>query len=288
MQPLQQNAGYDRAITVFSPDGRLFQVEYAREAVKRGTTSLGIKSKDGVVLVVDKRTHSRLVESKSIEKIFEIDDHIGAATSGLVADARALIERARIESQINKITYNEPILVSGLAKKICDMKQLYTQNGGVRPFGSALIIGGVNGETCKLFETDPSGALIEYKATAIGSGVNAAMEVFEENYVDDCSLEEAINLGLDALYEATNGATTDNSVEIAVIEVATQAYRKLSDEEVSKYVEALLERNAEEEEDEEESSECDESEESEDVESEAEDEDVSEESEESSEESDDE
>lgn len=252
MQPLQQNAGYDRAITVFSPDGRLFQVEYAREAVKRGTTSLGIKSKEGVVLVVDKRTTSRLVEAKSIEKIFQIDDHIGAATSGLVADARALIERARIESQINRITYNEPILVSGLAKKICDMKQLYTQNGGVRPFGSALIIGGVNGDSVRLFETDPSGALIEYKATAIGSGVAAAMGVFEENYDEECTLEEAIELGLDALYEATNGATTENSVEIAVIEVATQAYRKLSDDEVAKYVEALIERNAEEEEEEEE------------------------------------
>ena len=252
MQPLQQNAGYDRAITVFSPDGRLFQVEYAREAVKRGTTSLGIKSKEGVVLVVDKRTSSRLVEAKSIEKIFQIDDHIGAATSGLVADARALIERARIESQINKITYNEPILVSGLAKKICDMKQLYTQNGGVRPFGSALIIGGVNGDSVRLFETDPSGALIEYKATAIGSGVAAAMGVFEENYDEECTLEEAIELGLDALYEATNGATTENSVEIAVIEVATQAYRKLSDDDVAKYVEALIERNAEEEEEEEE------------------------------------
>ena len=251
MQPLQQNAGYDRAITVFSPDGRLFQVEYAREAVKRGTTSLGIKSKEGVVLVVDKRTTSRLVEAKSIEKIFQIDNHIGAATSGLVADARALIERARIESQINRITYNEPILVSGLAKKICDMKQLYTQNGGVRPFGSALIIGGVNGDSVRLFETDPSGALIEYKATAIGSGVQAAMAVFEENYDEECTLEEAIELGLDALYEATNGATTENSVEIAVIEVATQAYRKLSDEEVAKYVEALIERNAEEEEEEE-------------------------------------
>ena len=250
MQPLQQNAGYDRAITVFSPDGRLFQVEYAREAVKRGTTSLGVKSKEGVVLVVDKRTTSRLVEAKSIEKIFQIDNHIGAATSGLVADARALIERARIESQINRITYNEPILVSGLAKKICDMKQLYTQNGGVRPFGSALIIGGVNGEDVRLFETDPSGALIEYKATAIGSGVNAAMDVFEENYDEDCTLEEAIELGLDALYEATNGAATENSVEIAVIEVATQAYRKLSDEEVAKYVEALIERNTEEEEEE--------------------------------------
>ena len=271
MQPLQQNAGYDRAITVFSPDGRLFQVEYAREAVKRGTTSLGIKSKEGVVLVVDKRTTSRLVEAKSIEKIFQIDDHIGAATSGLVADARALIERARIESQINRITYNEPILVSGLAKKICDMKQLYTQNGGVRPFGSALIIGGVNGDSVRLFETDPSGALIEYKATAIGSGVQAAMAVFEENYDEDCTLEEAIELGLDALYEATNGATTENSVEIAVIEVETQAYRKLSDDEVAKYVEALIERNAEEEEEEEEDSEED-SEEAEDVDEEAEEE----------------
>ncbi|MBO5840073.1 MAG: archaeal proteasome endopeptidase complex subunit alpha, partial [Methanobrevibacter sp.] len=229
MQPLQQqNAGYDRAITVFSPDGRLFQVEYAREAVKRGTTSLGLKSKEGVVLIVDKRTVSRLVEAKSIEKIFQIDNHIGAATSGLVADARALIERARIESQINRITYNEPILVGGLAKKICDMKQMYTQNGGVRPFGSALIIGGVNGEEVKLFETDPSGALIEYKATAIGSGVQAAMDVFEESYEDDISLEGAINLGLDALYEATEGRTTAQSVEIAVIEVDTQVYRKLS------------------------------------------------------------
>lgn len=251
MQPLQQqNAGYDRAITVFSPDGRLFQVEYAREAVKRGTTSLGLKSKDGVVLIVDKRTVSRLVEAKSIEKIFQIDNHIGAATSGLVADARALIERARIESQINKITYNEPILVGGLAKKICDMKQMYTQNGGVRPFGSALIIGGVNGNEVKLFETDPSGALIEYKATAIGSGVQAAMDVFEERFEDDLSLEDAINLGLDALYEATEGRTTEQSVEIAVIEVDTQAYRKLSDDEVSKYVEGLLERKAEEEEEE--------------------------------------
>ena len=252
MQPLQQqNAGYDRAITVFSPDGRLFQVEYAREAVKRGTTSLGLKSKDGVVLIVDKRTVSRLVEAKSIEKIFQIDNHIGAATSGLVADARALIERARIESQINKITYNEPILVGGLAKKICDMKQMYTQNGGVRPFGSALIIGGVNGDDVKLFETDPSGALIEYKATAIGSGVQAAMDVFEERYEDNLSLEDAISLGLDALYEATEGRTTEQSVEIAVIEVDTQAYRKLSDDEVSKYVEALLERTAEEESEEE-------------------------------------
>lgn len=247
MQPLQ-NAGYDRAITVFSPDGRLFQVEYAREAVKRGTTSLGIKSKDGVVLLVDKRSTSKLVESKSIEKIFKIDEHIGVATSGLVADARALVERARVESQISKITYSEAIKVDGLAKKICDMKQLYTQNGGVRPFGSALIIGGVNEDDCKLFETDPSGALIEYKATAIGSGRNEAMEIFEEKYKDDLSLDEAIDLALDAVYEATDGKTNEDNVEIAVIEKSTGKYRKLSDEDVKTFVEALLERNDKEEE----------------------------------------
>jgi len=242
MQPLQ-NAGYDRAITVFSPDGRLFQVEYAREAVKRGTTSLGVKSKEGVVLLVDKRTTSKLVETKSIEKIFQIDDHIGAATSGLVADARALIERARLESQINKITYNEPIRVETLAKKICDMKQLYTQNGGVRPFGSALIIGGVANGSCKLFETDPSGALIEYKATAIGSGRTAAMDVFEDDYKDDLTIDEAIDLALDAVYEATEGKTTAESVEIAVIDKETKKYRKISDDEVATHVELLLARN---------------------------------------------
>lgn len=261
MQPLQ-NAGYDRAITVFSPDGRLFQVEYAREAVKRGTTSLGVKSKDGVVLAVDKRSTSRLVEPKSIEKIFQIDDHIGAASSGLVADARALVDRARVESQINKITYNEPIGVEALVKKICDMKQMYTQNGGVRPFGSALIIGGVNKDQCRLFETDPSGALIEYKATAIGAGRNEAMDVFEEKYTDDLTLDEAIDLALDAIYEATEGKTTENNVEIAVIEKETGRYRKLTDDEVAKYVESLLERNKEEDEEDSEESEDSEQEES--------------------------
>ncbi|MDI9624791.1 MAG: archaeal proteasome endopeptidase complex subunit alpha [Methanothermobacter sp.] len=247
MQPLQ-SAGYDRAITVFSPDGRLFQVEYAREAVKRGTTSLGVKSKDGVVLAVDKRPTSKLVEPKSIEKIFQIDEHIGAATSGLVADARAIIEKARLEAQINRITYNEPIRVESLAKKICDMKQLYTQHGGVRPFGTALIIGGVDGKGCRLFETDPSGALIEYKATAIGAGRPIAMEEFEKKYHDDLNLEEAINLALDAIYEATEGKTTPESVEIAIIDAKDRKYRKLPDDEIKDHVEELLIRKEKEEE----------------------------------------
>jgi proteasome alpha subunit len=227
--------GYDRAITVFSPDGRLFQVEYAREAVKRGTTSIGIRYKDGVLLAVDKRITSRLVEAESIEKIFQIDENIGAATSGLVADARVLIDRARIESQANRITYNEPIDIEVLAKRICDFKQLYTQHGGVRPFGIALLIAGVNDEP-RLFETDPSGALIEYKATAIGAGRSTAMEIFEKEYDEDMSKEDAINMALKVLLAITEGKSTEETVEIAIIDQKTAEFRKLSPLEVKEHI----------------------------------------------------
>ncbi|MCK5547383.1 MAG: archaeal proteasome endopeptidase complex subunit alpha, partial [Thermoplasmata archaeon] len=155
MQPGQM--AYDRAITVFSPDGRLFQVEYARVAVTRGTTTTGLKFKNGVALLADKRIASRLMEASSIEKIFQIDEHIGCATSGLVADARALVDYARVIAQINKVTYSEKISVEMLVKKICDYKQSYTQYGGVRPFGTALLVAGADSEGINLFETDPSG-----------------------------------------------------------------------------------------------------------------------------------
>ncbi|MBC7110566.1 MAG: archaeal proteasome endopeptidase complex subunit alpha, partial [Archaeoglobi archaeon] len=166
--------GYDRAITVFSPDGRLFQVEYAREAVKRGTPAIGINTTEGVILLVDKRVTTRLLEPSSIEKIYQIDEHIGVATSGLVADARMLVDRARLEAMINRVVYDEPIEVETLAKKICDFKQQFTQYGGVRPFGTSLLIAGVDTKS-RLYETDPSGALLGYKATAIGANRNVVM-----------------------------------------------------------------------------------------------------------------
>ncbi len=234
MQPMP-SMGYDRAITVFSPDGRLFQVEYAREAVKRGTTSLGIRYKDGVVLAIDKRITSKLVEAKSIEKIFQVDENIGAATSGLVADSRVLIDRARVEAQTNRITYNEPIDIEILAKKICDFKQLYTQHGGVRPFGIALLIAGVN-DAPRLFETDPSGALIEYKATAIGAGRATAMEIFEENYKEDLTRGEAIDLAITVMNEITDGKLSSETVEMALIELKTKQFRKLTLEEVEEHI----------------------------------------------------
>ncbi len=235
--------GYDRAITVFSPDGRLFQVEYAREAVKRGTTAAGIKAKDGVVLLVDKRITSRLIEAESIEKIFQIDSHIGVATSGLVADARSLVDRARVEAQINKVSYDENIGVEVLAKKICDHKQYYTQFGGVRPYGTALLIAGVDDTRPRLFETDPSGALLEYKATAIGAGRNTFMEVFEADYRGDLSIDEAISLGMTALYKSTEGKLDAATLEVGVITMQDRSFRKLAEEEVQQYVSKVLEEH---------------------------------------------
>ena len=227
---------YDRAITVFSPDGRLFQVEYAREAVKRGTTTVGLKFKDGVALIVDKRIASRLMEPKSIEKIFQIDGHIGCATSGLVADARVLVDQARVTAQVNRITYDEDISVEMLVKKICDYKQNFTQYGGARPFGTALLIAGVDDQGIHLFETDPSGALVSYKAGAIGAGRNVVMDFFEENYEEVMEQDDAIVLGLRALKKATEEEKLNSkSVEVGVVSEGKR-FRRLGDDEVEALV----------------------------------------------------
>ncbi len=238
----QQSQMYDRAITVFSPDGRLFQVEYAREAVKRGTTTVGLKFEDGVVLIVDKRISSELIEPTSIEKIFKLDEHVGCATSGLVADARVLVDRARVDAQMNRVSYDESIEVETLVKKICDFKQTYTQYGGVRPFGTALLIAGVDDHGTHLYETDPSGALMSYKASSIGAGRGSVMEIFENEYEEGMSQDEAVSFGLDALYRATEGQINAPALEIGVV-TQDDAFRKLDQDRIKAYVDEALERN---------------------------------------------
>ncbi|HJM77102.1 MAG TPA: archaeal proteasome endopeptidase complex subunit alpha, partial [Candidatus Thalassarchaeaceae archaeon] len=177
MQP--SGRGYDHGVSTFSPDGRLYQVEYARESVKRGTTTVGLIYKGGVVLIVDKRIQSKLVITDSIEKMYQIDNHIGITTSGLVADARQLVDRARVQCQINRMTYGDAIPVPTLVKKMCDYKQSFTQYGGARPFGTALLIAGIDAEGVHLFETDPSGAYQSYHAGAIGRGRSSVIDYFE-------------------------------------------------------------------------------------------------------------
>jgi len=226
---------YDRGITVFSPDGRLFQVEYAREAVKKGTTTIGLKFKNGVILMVDKRLSSRLVEPDSIEKIYDVDEFIGCATSGLVADARVLIDEARRSAHRNKMTYGENIAVELLVKNICDYKQNYTQYGGGRPFGVALLVAGVDDLGIHLFETDPSGALVAYKATSIGSGRPVVMDLFEKEFADGMTFEAAAKLGLKALSAAIEEPLSAKSVEIGVVE-KDKKFRRLAESEIAKLI----------------------------------------------------
>ncbi len=233
MKPGQM--GYDRGITVFSPDGRLFQVEYAREAVRRGTTTVGIKVKDGVALVVDKRISSELVEPSSVEKVFQIDKRVGLATSGLVADARVLVDYARVSAQINRVSYNERISLETLVKKICDYKQTYTQYGGVRPFGTALLVAGMDEEGSHLYETDPSGAFQALKAVSIGMDREAVQEVFDQDYSEDMDLDEGIELALKGLRRASEDGLNRRSLEIAVIE-GDEDFRKLKQDEIDEYV----------------------------------------------------
>lgn len=219
MQPAQM---YDSAATMFSPDGRIYQVEYAREAVKRGTTAVGVVFNGGAVLLVDKRISSKLIEAAAVEKIFKIDRHIGVASSGLVGDARMLVARARAVAANNRVVYGENIEINVLVKDLSDIMQAYTQNGGVRPFGAAFLMAGIDPDgTVRLYETDPSGAVVQYKATAIGTGRAAALEFLETEYrvLDQ---DGAIKLGLKALarhQDSSAPAGPEAAIDIAVVTV---------------------------------------------------------------------
>ncbi|EMA24271.1 MULTISPECIES: archaeal proteasome endopeptidase complex subunit alpha [Haloarcula] len=231
MQGQNQQQAYDRGITIFSPDGRLYQVEYAREAVKRGTASIGVRTSDGVVLAVDKRIRSPLMERSSVEKIHKADDHIGIASAGHVADARQLIDFARRQAQVNQLRYGEPVGVETLTKEITDYIQQYTQVGGARPFGVALIIGGiVNGEP-RLFETDPSGTPYEWKALAVGADRGDIRDYLEEHYDEGMDLDEGVDLALAALASVNDDELSPEGIGVATVDVETETFGQLTDEE---------------------------------------------------------
>ncbi len=226
---------YDRAITVFSPDGRLFQVEYAKEAVKRGATAIGICSKDDVVFVAAKTIHSNLIVPDSLKKIFEADEHIAVTASGLIADARRLVENARVEAQRYRISYSEPPPVETIARSVCDLMQVYTQYGGIRPFGVSMLIGGVDDKP-RLFEAEPSGAMTAYYADSIGSSKKEVDEILEKKYKENMETEEAIKLGIEALKRTQEEKLTPEGIEISYILGKTKKYTVLSDKEIAKYL----------------------------------------------------
>lgn len=211
----QKQAQYDRGITIFSPDGRLFQVEYAKEAVKKGATALGLVYEDGVVLAAT-RTNQKL-KVRNPEKVFKVDDHLGIVTSGLVADGRTLVDETRNEAQKYLMTYDEEIPTSVLATFVADRCQQFTQYGGVRPYGVSTISGGVKNGNPKVYQTDPSGTLTQWNAAAIGKGGQDVSDFLEEEWEEDLEQDDAIELAISALKEGVEELETVN-VELAVVE----------------------------------------------------------------------
>lgn len=250
MQGQSQQQAYDRGITIFSPDGRLYQVEYAREAVKRGTASIGVRTDEGVVLIADKRIRSELLVGTSVEKLHKADDHVGIASAGHVADARQLIDYARRQAQVNQLRYSEPIGVETLTKAVTDNIQQYTQVGGARPFGVALIIGGIDNGQPRLYETDPSGTPYEWKALAVGANRSDIEEYLKEHYDDELDLDAGIDLALSALESVNEEGLDPAGLGVATIAADTEQYRVLDEEEVETSLEELDLLAAEDEEEE--------------------------------------
>ncbi len=238
---LPQQQGYDRAITVFSPDGRLYQVEYAIETVRRGTIAVGVKCKDGIVIAVEEKS-KKLQISEIAQKIFQIDDHIGVAAAGYIPDARSQVDNARFFSQSNKLVYDEPVDVETVAKHLADQCQQFTQYAGVRPFGVALILGGVLNKTPQLYLTDPSGTYISYEAIAIGANSDQVTDFLEKTYKNDLSLDEASVLAIAGIYISSEDKEGTSHIRLAQIKTETGLYELVSDEQKINYAKTAIEK----------------------------------------------
>ncbi len=239
---LPQQQGYDRAITVFSPDGRLYQVEYALETVRRGTIAVGVKAKEGIVIAVEEKPR-KLQISETAQKIFQIDDHIGVAAAGYIPDARSQVDNARFFSQSNKLIYAEPVDVETVVKHLADQCQQFTQYAGVRPFGVALIIGGIdNNNQTQLFLTDPSGTYISYDAVSIGSGSDQVTEFLEKNYKADFSIDDASVLATASIYLASDDKEGTQHIRMAQIKTDTKQFEIVSDQKISNYAKTAKEK----------------------------------------------
>jgi len=237
--PTQQ--GYDRAITVFSPDGRLYQVEYAIETVKRGTIALGIKTKYGIIFAADERPRKLQVVDEP-QKLFKIDQHIGIAAAGYIPDARRQVDDARFFSQSSKIVYDESVSVETVTKHIADQCQQYTQYAGARPIGVALIIGGVDQNGNSLFLTDPSGTYIPYNAVAIGADSDRVTEFLKKHYKPEMTLEESKMLAISSINMVSNDAKGSEHIKISQIESDTKRFEIVDKNQIAKLLQSATEK----------------------------------------------
>ena len=229
-----QVMGYDRSATMFAPDGHILQVEYAEKTVRLGTASIGINCSDGVVIVADKGKKDSLIISDSIEKIYEVDEHIIASAAGISSDARILINHMRVIAQQHKVTYDSPIDVESVIRELSDIKQQYTQHPGVRPFGVALIVAGVSNGESKLYTSDITGNYFEYKAVVIGENDEKIREILRKEYNARISTEEGIKFSLKIFKKVLGDKFDIKRFNISYIE-NKEKLKSLKEEEVLKY-----------------------------------------------------
>ena len=237
--PAQQ--GYDRAITVFSPDGRLYQVEYAIETVKRGSIALGIKTNDGIIFAADERARKlQIVEEP--QKLFKIDQHIGVAAAGYIPDARNQVDDARFFSQSSKLVYDESVSVESVTKHIDDQCQHYTQYAGARPIGVSLIIGGVDENGHSLFLTDPSGTYIPYNAVAIGANSDKVTEFLKKHYRPEITLEESKMLAIASINMVSNDVSGSEHIKISQIKSDTRQFEIVDKKQITELLQSATEK----------------------------------------------
>jgi proteasome alpha subunit len=229
-----QMMGYDRAITLFSPDGRLLQVEYAKKTVRQGSTAIGVVYKDGVILVTDKRVLSSLLVADSVEKIFVVDEHIIATAAGIISDARVLISRGQVYAQQHRLNYDNLIDVFLIVKDLCDLKQFFTQSGGARPFGVSLLIGGFDTEP-RLYETDPTGIYFRYLARAIGEYEEEAEKILQKEYKQNMGFDEAVKFSLGVMKKLLKDEFNLKRIDLAYVD-SSKENKKLSKKEIESFM----------------------------------------------------
>lgn len=234
-----QRSEYDYGVNTFSPEGRLFQVEYAIEAIKLGTTAVGIQTSEGVVLAVEKRITSKLLVPTSIKKLERLDAHIGCAMSGLVADARTLVDHARVESQSHWFTYDERIGVEACVQSICDLALNFGEAKMSRPFGVALLIAGVDENGPALYHADPAGVHTRYQAKAIGAGSEGAQTALKEHFKENLTLAEAQKIALQILKQVMEEKIDQQNVELAVVRKSDAKFTTLTTTELEAVIKTL-------------------------------------------------
>ena len=235
---------YDRSVNTFSPEGRLFQVEYAIEAIKLGSTAIGIKTSEGCVLAVEKRITSSLMEPTTIEKIVELDNHLACAFSGLTADSKILIDKARVEAQNHLFTHDRQMPVESVAQSVSNLAIQFgdsDDDGSAlsRPFGVALLFAGSDpddGPT--LFHMDPSGTYVQFDAKAIGSGSEGAQQSLQEVYHKEMKLKEAIKNAMTILKQVMEEKLNESNVEVATVTKA-EGFKLLGGPELLSYISDL-------------------------------------------------